>query len=173
MLPAQRQDTTTRATEAQVLQALASLAGLPSRAADDAEMDQRMYFVALENVTRYALSEAVKSVMRGHLGHTFFPSPVELRKLCDEAQRPIAEHVRRERQREEQRRFRAEIDAFEAARTPEARARVAAIYRRFCESYDEKARAEPYATLDPELVAMLPDAPKSLPRSFRLAQAVA
>lgn len=166
MLPDQRPDTTRLATESQVLQALASLAGLPSRQADDAALDQQMYFVALEGVTRYALSEAIKAVMRNKLGHTFFPSPVELRRLCDEAQRPIAEHLRVERQRDEQRRFRAEMDAYEAARTPEARARVAAIYRRFCESYDDKARAESYTTLDPELVAMLPDAPKSLPRTF-------
>jgi hypothetical protein len=79
MLPALKSDTTTRATEAQVLQALASLAGLPSRQADDAELDRKMYHVALEGVSRYALNEAVKAIIRGALGHTFFPSPVEMR----------------------------------------------------------------------------------------------
>lgn len=151
------------------MQALASLAGLPSRQADDASLDQQMYFVAMEGVTRYALSEAVKAVMRNKLGHTFFPSPVELRRLCDEAQRPHDDMARRARLSEEQRREREAWRAADAAKTPEARAKVSDVYRRFCERY-EPAPVEATITLDPELVAKVPDAPKTLPGSFKRAR---
>lgn len=119
-----------------------------------------MYFVALEGVTRYALSEAVKAVLRNKLGHTFFPSPVELRKLCDDAQRPHIEMARRARIASETMASRREQDAAIAARTPQARARIAAIYTDFCSAYRTK-ESEFVPSLDPELVAMVPDAPST------------
>jgi hypothetical protein len=113
----------------QIIQALASLAGLPSRQADDAALDQQMYLVALESVTRYALSEAVKSIIRGGLGHTFFPSPVELRLACDRAQQPVRDMQRRITMTEENRRDREEFDRINAGKTAESRARVAEVTR--------------------------------------------
>lgn len=136
MLPDLSHDTTTPATQKQVLQALASLAGLPSRLADDVALDQAMYFVALEGVTRYALSEAIKGVMRNRLGHTFFPSPIELRRLCDDAQQPFINMVARMKAIEDQRREREALDARHAAKTPDVKRRVAAVYARFCAGYD-------------------------------------
>lgn len=160
MLPATSPDLKTKASETQVLQALTSLAGLPSRQADDAEMDRRMYFVALEGVTRYALGEAVKAIIRGGLGHTFFPSPVELRQQCDKAIAPHLEAERRIRQREQQARENASIAAAYAARTPESIARAKAIYDRFCADYAaSKPGHQPFeTTLDPDLVARIPNA---------------
>lgn len=160
MLPSKAPDLKTKATEAQVLQALASLAGLPSRQQADLELARDMYFVALEGVTRYALGEAVKAIIRGALGHTFFPSPVELRQQCDKAIAPHLEAERRIRQREQQARENASIAAAYAARTPESIARAKAIYDRFCEQYEaSKPGHKPFeTTLDPDLVAKIPDA---------------
>lgn len=139
------------------MQALASLAGLPSRQADDADLDRKMYHVALAGVSRYALNEAVKAIIRGSLGHTFFPSPVELRQECDKAMEPVHRQARRERivieQSEENRQFLR----VQAAKTPEAKAKVAARYAEFCKGYQKQAAVHE-STLDPELVAKVPDA---------------
>lgn len=125
-----------------------------------------MYLVALEGVTRYALSEAVKAIMRGALGHAFFPSPPELRRLCNEAQRPHNDEARRIRLTEDERRDRREFEAARnRAQSPAAKARVAAAYARFCEGYERAPSFVP--TLDPELVAKLPDAP---PHPFKSAR---
>lgn len=131
-------------------------------------MDRRMYFVALEGVSRYALGEAVKAIIRGALGHTFFPSPVELRQQCDKAQRPHDDYQRRVRLTEEQLRERAETDAFQARKTPAARARVSAAYERFCEAHaamkpSVSCPSEPI--LDPELVARVADAPTTFSKA--------
>lgn len=119
-----------------------------------------MYFVALEGVSRYALGEAVKTIIRGGLGHTFFPSPVELRQQCDKAIASHLEAARRIRQREQQARENASIAAAYAARTPESIARAKAIYDRFCEQYEaSKPGHQPFeTTLDPDLVARIPNA---------------
>ena len=163
MLPDLPPDTTTLATQKQVLQALASLAGLPSRLADDVVLDQAMYFVALEGVTRYALSEAIKGVMRNRLGHTFFPSPIELRRLCDEAQQPFIERSARMKAAEDQRRERAALAASHAAKTPEVRRRVAAVYERFCAGYSSDPDLS-RPSLDPARLAHAPDAPLTFER---------
>lgn len=171
MLPSKAPDLKTKATEAQVLQALASLAGLPSRQQADLELARDMYFVALEGVSRYALSEAVKAVMRNKLGHTFFPSPVELRRLCDEAIAPHIEAERRIRQREQQARENAEMAVTQALKTPESLARSRRLYERFCEQYEaSKPGHEPFVpTLDPELVAKIADAPTAFTKPLRQA----
>jgi len=122
-----------------------------------------MYLVALDGVTRYALSEGVKAIMRGALGHTFFPSPPELRQQCDAAQRPHLEHARRIRLTEEQERERREEAAIRAGQTQAARARVSAAYERFCAGYQQPTEFVP--TLDPGLVAQLPDAPSTFSKA--------
>jgi hypothetical protein len=167
MLPALKSDTTTRATQAQVLQALASLAGLPSRQADDAELDRKMYHVALEGVSRYALNEAVKAIIRGALGHTFFPSPVEFRLQCEKAIEPHIRQAERIRRREQQESENAQFERVIASRTPEAVARQQEAYRRFCEQYaaSKPISAESVPMLDPELVAKVPDASSTFKRA--------
>lgn len=129
-----------------------------------------MYFVALEGVTRYALSEAVKAVMRNKLGHTFFPSPVELRKLCDEAQAPHDRMAQRTRLRDEQARENAEFNRTIASRTPEGIARQQAAYRQYCAAYERTKQQEVREDrigpeLDPDLLAKVPDAPSTFKRA--------
>ena len=147
-----------------MLAALASLAALPSRQADDAELDRRMYHVALEGVTRYALNEAVKAILRGALGHTFFPSPVELRQQCDAAQRPVNEQLRRERVSSDQARESAAWRRLRAQRTPAEIERVKAAYARACELHAAacgQLQPDPRPILDPKLLAQIPDAPST------------
>lgn len=122
-------------------------------------MDRRMYFVALEGVTRYALGEAVKAIIRGALGHTFFPSPVELRQQCDKAMEPHVRQAQRVRMSEQQARENAEFDRVRAQRTPEAIARQQEAYRRFCQGYEAEKSPAYIPLLDPDLVAKIPDAP--------------
>lgn len=143
---------------------------LPSRPVPDGTeaVARDAMYRALDGVTKYAFNEAINAVLRGKLGHTFFPSPVELRRLCDEAQRPHDDMARRARLSEEQRREREAWRAADEAKTPEARANVSSVYQRFCERY-EPAPVEDTVTLDPELVAKVPDAPKTLPGSFKRA----
>ncbi|PZO78459.1 MAG: hypothetical protein DI629_12235 [Mesorhizobium amorphae] len=88
MVPMEQPDVWSRATDQNILQALALLAGLPSRHTDEPELEQEAYFIALEGVTKWGLGEAVKATLRRKLGHAFLPSPPELRGLCDEAMRP-------------------------------------------------------------------------------------
>ena len=78
------QDVWKPATEADKISALAALGSLPSRQTSGA-LDKAAYYLALDGVTRFGLSEAVKAILRGRLGHAFFPSPPELRMQCDKA----------------------------------------------------------------------------------------
>lgn len=139
-----------------------TLSGLPSRETTAGELDNAAFMMALEGVTRHGLSEAVKFILRGSLGHAFLPSPPELRIECDKA---MEWHVReRERiaRREQQERGRRE-HAPKGEPSPEAKARVAALYADFCKSY-EKLAAEDTLKLDPALVALVPDNPKAIAR---------
>jgi hypothetical protein len=122
-------------------------------------LDRAAYYIALEGVTRYGLAEAVKFILRGALGHAFFPSPPELRLQCDKSMEFHEMERRRIARREQMERERQEA-APHGEPTPEARARVAATYAKFCAGYD-KAAAEDTLKLDPELVAQVPDNPKS------------
>lgn len=159
MLPATRPDLSIQATETQVLQALASLAVLPSRQAEDAALDQDMYRLALRGVSRHGLSQAVSAIMRGALGHTFFPSPVELRQQCDAAEEPLRRQIERDARRREWARENAEYARARAHRSPEAVARQQAAYKAFCEGYAQEPIAQERVYLDPELLAQVPDAP--------------
>jgi len=123
-----------------------------------------MYFVALEGVTRYALSEAIKAVVRGKLGHTFFPSPIEFRQLCDKAQQPHIDQAHRIRVTESNFAERRRMEMVHAGKTPEAKARVVAIYAKFCEGY-RSVEPEFVPTLDPELVAKVHDAPSTFTKA--------
>lgn len=75
------------ATVAEALQALALLAALPTMTAlSDEEMQLRKaaYLLALEGVSGWGLSAAVKAILGGSLGHKWMPSPSE---LCIEIKR--------------------------------------------------------------------------------------
>jgi hypothetical protein len=156
-----------------VIKALISLGALPARESVNQQIEKTSYYIALEGVTRFGLSEAVRAILKGALGHAFFPSPPELRMQCDGAMEP---HVwRRERELREQRyiRERRENNAI-AQRSPEAIARQQEVYRKFCEGYnadktaaDEAARAEIRARygMTDETLAGVPDQP--VPSNFR------
>ena len=171
-LPTPPKDTTRLASETDKLQALASLATLPAPRSFSEEQDEindKAMMDALGGVTRYALGEAVRSILRGALGHTFFPSPVELRRLCDEAQRPHSDYQRRVRITEEQQRERDEFNRIQASKTPEALARSRALWEQARARLAPDKEPEPRLTLDPELVAKVPDAPSTFKRAPKVA----
>jgi hypothetical protein len=120
-------------------------------------LDNAAFMMALEGVTRHGLSEAVKFILRGALGHAFLPSPPELRIQCDKA---MEWHIRERERIARQEHIRRDRLAPIPEPSPEAKARVSAVYAEFCKSY-EKAAAEDTLKLDPELVAQVPDNPKS------------
>lgn len=157
-LPAKSRDIWKKATEADKASALASLSALPSRATGNETIDKGSYYVALDGVTYHGLVEAVRAILKGSLGHTFFPSPVEMRRECDRA---MSWHER-ERQRianhEQRRQENIAIERAYAMNTPDARARVSKLYTDFCKSY-AKPKPENSVILDPELLAQIPDRP--------------
>jgi hypothetical protein len=126
---AQKTDVWAPASQEDKIKALVLLGGLPARESANPQVDKASYYLALDGVTRYGLSEAVKSIIRGGLGHTFFPSPVELRLACDRAQQPVRDMQRRITMTEENRRDRDEFDRINAGKTAESRARVAEMTR--------------------------------------------
>lgn len=170
-------DTTRLASEEDKLQALASLATLPAQRSFSAEQDEindRAMMQALNGVSRYALMEAVKSILRGSLGHTFFPTPVEFRQQCDRAMEPHIRQAERVRIQEAQERERAEFARTRQGQTPASRERVAAAYAKFCAGYtSEKDEAEEAERADirarygmtDELVNAIPDQP--VPSNFK------
>jgi hypothetical protein len=158
-LPANQTDVWSKATQDDKIKALVLLSAMPAQATDEAGVDKAAYYIALDGVTRYGLAEAVKFILRGALGHAFFPNPAELRLQCDKSMEFHEMERRRIARREQMERERQEA-APRGEPTPEARARVAAIYAGFCAGYD-KASAEDTLKLDPELVAQVPDNPKS------------
>jgi len=135
---------------------------LPSRLVGDDMLDRAAYYLALEGVTRFSLVEAAKAIIRGALGHTFFPSPVEIRMQCDKVMAP---YVAARRRMEELAKQQRENEAYErtrqaAAKTGKDRARKA--YADFVAGYEAMKRNEPegfVSSLDPELVARIPDRP--------------
>lgn len=157
---------------------MALLASLPSRQADDAALDREAFFIALDGVSRYALSEASKAILRGGLPHGFFPSPVELRQQCDKAMKAHHDEAERIRRREETFRERREYERAVAARAPGWQERQKALMRRFHASLDadeaqrrreaeEAERAEVRARygMTDEVMAKIDDQP--LPGNFR------
>lgn len=155
--------------------------GLPSRkelSEKSAEVVDASYFIALEGVTRYGLTKAVIAVLQNALGHPFYPQPPELRGLCDKAMVPHEEMRDRVRHREQ---LKAERIPDRPEPTPEAKARVAAAYQRFCESTEaaskrevsEAERAEIRARygMTPESLASIKDQPFTGQRLGRQSEA--
>lgn len=138
-LPTIPKDVWAPATEQHKAAALASLASLPSRATNSESLDSAAYYIALEGVTRYGLSEAVRAIFKNALGHAFFPSPPELRGQCDKA---MEHHVRMRDRVWLRERIARETPPDVPPRTEEEKARVAEIMREFHASSErEKAAA--------------------------------
>jgi hypothetical protein len=140
------------------------LAVLPSRASDNADVDKGAYYEGLKGVTWHGISEATRGILRGSLRHTFFPTPVELRQQHDAVMTWHLQERRRTENLQRQAQERRRIDEIHAQRTPESLARVDATYKAFCAGRADNKKPVERVYLDPELVAQVPDAPKSFKR---------
>lgn len=98
-------------------------------------MAEASYFLALEGVTRYGLSTAVKAILQNALGHAFFPSPPELRGQCDKAMQPHKEAREREYRRE---RDRYPCEGRRERLTDEERAKAAALMAELNKSFERQ-----------------------------------
>jgi hypothetical protein len=136
---------------------MAMLGPLPARKALSEEIEDATYAIVMEGMTAHGLEEAVRAALRGEHGSAFFPNPPELRALYTKA---MAHHVEMRNRIARQERIAEERIPDRQEPTPDARARVAAVYAKFCAGYD-KAAAEDTLKLDPDLVAQVPDNPKS------------
>jgi hypothetical protein len=138
---------------------------MPAQATDEAGIDKAAYYLALENVTRFGLAEAVKAILQGQLGHAFFPSPPELRIQCDRAM----EHHKQMRERiARQERIASERLPDIPPRTADEIARHTERMARFYEASgyeDGRKIAQERVTLDPALVAQIADAPTTWKRT--------
>jgi hypothetical protein len=151
-----------------VIKALITLGGLPARESSNEQIDKALYYLALKGVTRYGLAEAIKAVAQNKLGHPFFPAPQELRGLCDKAMEWHEMEADRIRRRErENAEFARQSGGFQP-QTPEARERVAALYRKFLsqgghdEDGDEQSfRDAMYAKYGKEALDAIPDNPNA------------
>lgn len=171
-IPAQYQDVWKPATEADKAHALASLSTLPSRAVGLADVDRGAYYLALEGVTRYGLTKAVKAILQNALGHAFFPSPPEFRGQCDKAMEWHEQTAQRIRRRErENEDFNRQCKPVE--RSEQGRARVSAAYQRFLDSYENGKAGEEETRRDelrrsygmtPESLASIKDNPAARER---------
>jgi hypothetical protein len=138
---------------------------MPAREAGDTQVDKAAYYLALENVTRFGLAEAVKAILQGQLGHAFFPSPPELRIQCDRAMeyhKQMRERIaRQERIASERLPDIPPRTADEIARQKE---RMARFYK--ASGYEDGQKiAQERVTLDPALVAQIADAPTTWKRT--------
>ncbi|TCA38491.1 hypothetical protein E0H72_26395 [Rhizobium leguminosarum bv. viciae] len=114
------------ATRDDYVDALRVLANaLPGRQPADLQLMLGAYQVALEGCSRWGLAQATREILQGSLTHNFMPSPPELRREID---RIMAPHV--------------------AARRREAEAA-----RRYRWDEDDKPRALPAPTGDPNAIA--------------------
>lgn len=136
------------------------LGALPAREADSSGIDKAAYYLALEGTTKHGLFEASKAILRGALGHAFFPNPAELRQQCDKA---MEHHVRMrdrvavyERMARERIPDRPPLTEAEKERQNERMARFHAAYH----AKDPEAELEAIRRkYDPDLLAKIPDAP--------------
>jgi hypothetical protein len=144
---------------------LVTLSGLPSRETTAGEIDNAAFMMALDGVTRYGLSEAVRFILRGALGHAFLPSPPELRIQCDKAM----EYHKQMRERiARQERIANERLPDIPPRTADEIARHTERMARFYEASgyeDGRKIAQERVTLDPALVAQIADAPTTWKRT--------
>lgn len=127
---AKTEDFTTKATEQEMFECLTLLSSLPSRASANEQVNIAGYYLALEGVSRHGLQTATKLILQGSLGHTFLPSPPELRQECNKVMKPIFEarawDADRDRALREQREEQRQRAQSQSSWTPESRARATA-----------------------------------------------
>lgn len=150
------------------MKVLLLLGALPSREAGSAKIEKAAYYIALDGVSTFGLTRAMEAILQGKHGHTFFPSPAELRMQCDKAMEPIiAAHQKatRERlQREQAAEFKPVVH------TQAEIVRVNEIYHKFCAGYvtdfktEDQLIAEIRAKYDPDMLDAVPDAPTQFNR---------
>lgn len=179
MLPTTQQDVWKRADQDDWRRALALLKRLPSQATSSAEFDQQVYFIALDGTTQYGLFEAVKSILQGGLGHTFYPSPPELRIQCDKAmEHHVAMRDRIARQEQIRRERLPELPPLDEAAKERQRQRMAAFHAKIddgkaaeCAAAAEAERADIRARygMTDEVVAGVKDNPLAKSRLGRSA----
>lgn len=149
-----------------MIAALGTLSTLPSRAVgeDNEGLTQAQYLDALEGVTFYALTRAVKDVRRGALKHGFFPSPPELRILCDRIQGEVTRARDLERHIAQQKAENERLEAFYASKTPESRERVRRLMASIRQSPEDDARSfreAMDAKYGKDVIDAVPDNPKA------------
>lgn len=120
-------------TEQDVLGAIVALGSLPKRGSDQAEIDLAAYRVALDGVASTALADAVRNILRGELGHAFFPSPPEFRMACDRADAARQADVAKQAERDRRARDQAALKP--VVRTEAEKQRAREIYERFIQSH--------------------------------------
>lgn len=130
---------------------------MPSRKEASATISQAAYSIALEGVSRFSLETAARKVLQGHLKHAFFPSPSEMRMVCDEVSRSVAEDAYRDKV------ARQSINDVRTTPkiTPEAKERMAALW--------EKTKAD-NAAADPDKKDNTPEAAKDRLEAWAAAQ---
>lgn len=141
------------------------LGPLPARKALSEEIEDATYAIVMEGMTSHGLEAAVRSALRGEHGSTFFPSPPELRVLYDKA---MEHHVSMRNRIAREERIASERIPPRVEPTPEAKARVAALYADFNASYERVKHGAPEAErvevrarygMTPELLSQIADAP--------------
>ncbi len=154
------------------MKALALLGALPSRQSLAADVEDASYLIALDGVTRFGLAEAVKFILRGALGHAFFPSPPELRIQCDKAMEWPEREAERVRRREQIARehipARQELSDGEKARHEALMAKFNAGYATKAEDLERAEIRARYGMTD-EVLAVMKDQP--VPSNFKQARA--
>lgn len=108
-------------------------------------ISQAAYSIALEGVSRFSLETAARKILQGHLKHAFFPSPAEIRMVCNEVQASISNDLYRERITNET----LAGTSHRQTLSPDAKARMSALW--------EKTKAENEKT-DPEKKDNTPEA---------------
>lgn len=128
------------------------------------------YLMALEGCPAWAIANAARRFLQGKVSGqsmVFCPRPPELRVAVDRELAPVHREIEGEARRM---RLHAEAARYPdiPPQTDEARARVAAAYTAYCRGHTAMlARAGggvDAPVLDPDLVAMTPDAPTTWER---------
>jgi len=140
-------------------------------------MEMAGYYVALEGVSKFAIQTAAKAIMRGSLGHTFYPQPPELRLQCDEVMRPIREAEARDRREaeilKEQREEKRQREHSQSTWTPESRQRASAKWQQIkaqmqAESAKDDAKRDQYDVSPEACMARLKAAAEANGATFDL-----
>lgn len=135
------------------------LGPLPARKALSEEIEDATYAIVMDGMTAHGLEEAVRAALKGEHGSTFFPSPPELRALYDKAmEHHVSMRNRIARQEQIARERPPEIPPRTADEIARQKERMARFYKSI--GHEEgRVIVQERTTLDPELLAQIPDAP--------------